>query len=126
MEKGGTNLWQSLLSNGVIEYVDAWEALDYTVAFQYPFSSATTHMSPHPTGFISTAAGTIPFADHNQAPRNTYQSGMAEQAVSSPGLDVFQRHEMNYRHVLWYPQKPICTTQIMEVKNLNSWPMGTL
>jgi DNA-directed RNA polymerase beta subunit len=53
-----------------------------------------------------------------------HNSSMAEQAISSPCLNVFERHEMNYRHILWYPQKPICTTHISEVKNLNTWPMG--
>ena len=124
-EHGGTNLWTTLMAHGIIEYVDAWEALDYTVSFKSPAPPGYTHVAPHPTGFICTAAGTIPFANHNQAPRNSYQSGMAEQAVSAPCISVFDHHEMNYRHVLWYPQTPVCTTQIAEVKNLNSWPMGT-
>jgi DNA-directed RNA polymerase beta subunit len=54
-----------------------------------------------------------------------HNSSMAEQAISSPCLNVFERHEMNYRHILWYPQKPVCTTHISEVKNLNTWPMGS-
>ena len=124
-EFGGTNLWRTLMNHGIIEYVDAWEALDYTVSFKSPPPPNATHVAPHPTCFISTAAGTIPFANHNQAPRNSYQSGMAEQAISAPCLTAFDRHEMNYRHILWYPQTPVCTTQISEVKQLNSWPMGT-
>jgi len=134
-EFGGVNMWQTLCNYGIVEYVDAWEALDMTVAFKIEdvYKSATpedpyggyTHLAPHPTCFLSTAAGTIPFANHNQAPRNTYQSGMAEQAISAPCLSVFDRDEMNYRHVLWYPQKPVCTTHIAEVKGLNTWPMGS-
>jgi DNA-directed RNA polymerase II subunit RPB2 len=54
-----------------------------------------------------------------------HNSGMAEQAISAPSLNVFDRHEMNYRHLLWYPQKPVCTTHIAEVKGLNTWPMGS-
>ena len=116
-ERGGRNLWTTLQDHGIVEYTDAWESQDFTVAFKLaPDMRAYTHLAPHPTSFFSTAAGTIPFANHNQAPRNTYQSNMAEQAISAPCLTVFERHEMNYRHVLWYPQKPVCTTQIAEVK----------
>jgi DNA-directed RNA polymerase beta subunit len=82
-ELGGVNLWTTLCNHGIVEYVDPWEALDMTVAFKLEDirKSATpeapfgmfTHLAPHPTCFLSTAAGTIPFANHNQAPRNTYQ-----------------------------------------------------
>jgi len=120
-EYGGVNLWKTLLDYGIIEYTDAWESQDHIVAFKKidktaPQTHAYTHMAPHPTSFFSTAAGTIPFANHNQAPRNTYQSNMAEQAISAPCLTASERHEMNYRHILWYPQQPVCTTHIAEVK----------
>lgn len=82
-ELGGVNLWTTLCNHGIVEYVDPWEALDMTAAFKLediqkaatpedPFGGFT-HLAPHPASFLSTAAGTIPFANHNQAPRNTYQ-----------------------------------------------------
>jgi DNA-directed RNA polymerase beta subunit len=139
-ESGGRNLWKCLEDFGVVEYVDALEALDYSILLDVKDVRAKaaerqrqgkdiwdgfTHLFPHPMGFLSTAAGTIPFPDHNQAPRNAYQAGMAEQAISSPfGINVFDRDEANYRNILNYPQKPICTTQVAEVKGLNNWPMG--
>jgi len=139
-ETGGRNLWKCLEDHGVVEYVDALEALDYSILLDVKdvkekaearaargedIWDGYTHLFPHPMGFLSTAAGTIPFPDHNQAPRNAYQAGMAEQAISSPfGINVFERDEANYRNILNYPQKPICTTQVAEVKNLNNWPMG--
>jgi DNA-directed RNA polymerase II subunit RPB2 len=139
-ESGGRNLWNCLEDHGVIEYVDALEALDYSILLDVKevrengpkrllegkdVWNGFTHMFPHPMGFLSTAAGTIPFPDHNQAPRNAYQAGMAEQAISSPfGINVFERDEANYRNILNYPQKPMCTTQVAEVKGLNNWPMG--
>lgn len=128
---GGTNLWKELLRHGIVEYVDAWELLEYVVAFlpEDVENSAMsnimyTHLAPHPCSFFSTAAGTVPFANHNQAPRNTYQAGMCEQAIGSPAFDVQERHDMNYSHVLWYPQRPLSTTHIAEVKGVNDWPMG--
>jgi len=139
-EMGGRNLWNCLEDHGVVEYVDALEALDYSILLDVKETkekaasrlakgedlwNGYTHLFPHPMGFLSTAAGTIPFPDHNQAPRNAYQAGMAEQAISSPfGINVFERDEANYRNILNYPQKPVCTTQVAEVKGLNNWPMG--
>jgi DNA-directed RNA polymerase II subunit RPB2 len=139
-ELGGRNLWRCLEDHGVVEYVDALEALDYSVLLNLTeirkhaaertkqgkdIWDGYTHMFPHSSGFLSTAAGTIPFPDHNQAPRNAYQAGMAEQAISSPfGYTVFERDEANYRNILNYPQQPICTTQVAEAKGLNHWPMG--
>ena len=130
---GGANLWQQMLRYGIVEYVDAWEAMEYVVAFLADDvrrghgavgGAPYTHLAPHPCSFFSTAAGTIPFANHNQAPRNTYQAGMCEQAIGSPALNVLDRHDMNYSHVLWYPQRPLCTTHIAEVKGVHDWPMG--
>lgn len=66
-ERGGRNLWTTLQDHGIVEYTDAWESQDFTVAFKWaPDMSAYTHLAPHPTSFFSTAAGTIPFANHNQ------------------------------------------------------------
>lgn len=67
-ELGGRNLWQTLVDHGIIEYTDAWEAQDYTVSFTMPKEKdhPYTHLAPHPTSFFCTAAGTIPFANHNQ------------------------------------------------------------
>ena len=128
---GGTNLWRELMRHGIVEYVDAWETMEYVVAFlpedirrAKESGVRYTHMAPHPCSFFSTAAGTIPFANHNQAPRNTYQAGMCEQAIGSPAFNVTDRHDMNYSHMLWYPQKPLCTTHIAEAKGVNEWPMG--
>jgi DNA-directed RNA polymerase beta subunit len=76
---GGTNLWKELLRHGIVEYVDAWETMEYVVAFLpedirrgFPDGTRYTHLAPHPCSFFSTAAGTIPFANHNQAPRNCF------------------------------------------------------
>jgi len=97
-ELGGVNLWTTLVNHGIVEYVDPWEALDMTVAFKLediqkaaspsdPFGGFT-HLAPHPTSFLSTAAGTIPFANHNQAPRNTYQCIDPREPVICKGKGV--------------------------------------
>lgn len=131
-------LFSALISLGIVEYVEAWEALDYRVAFKpqdlmrddlnfglnnvalMPFS----HMALHPMSFLGTAASTVPWSDHDQAPRVSYQAGMLKQAVSTPAMNISERFDQNYAFSTWYPQMPIADTVVSDSRKLQEWPMG--
>ncbi len=79
-----TSWWQDLVASGVVEYIDTLEEETTMIAVspenlqQQEDGSAMycqtwTHCEIHPAMILGVCASIIPFPDHNQSPRNTYQ-----------------------------------------------------
>jgi DNA-directed RNA polymerase II subunit RPB2 len=119
-------LWQSPSGHHLVEYMDAGEtdaayiAMDYEACVR---EESYTHCEIHPSVIFGTTASYIPFPDHNQSPRNAYQSSMGKQAMGIYSLNFRQRFDA-MAHVLCYPEKPMVSSYMSRLFGAESLPAG--
>ena len=119
------------LDSAVIEYIDPEEQDYTTIAMKnkngYLHKDASiqySHCEIHPSVIFGVLASCIPFPDHNQAPRNTYQCAMGKQAMGIYATN-FERRMDKTSYVLTYPSRPLVDTRLMNFIELNKLPSGT-
>jgi DNA-directed RNA polymerase II subunit RPB2 len=122
--------WTNLISKGIVEFIDSDEEENSLIAFsEEDFNERSknglifTHCELHPSMMLGICASMIPYSNHNQAPRNVYQSAMCKQAMGQYVTNHHIRFD-SYGHVLWYPQKPLVKTATNDTFNFDSMPSG--
>jgi DNA-directed RNA polymerase II subunit RPB2 len=130
-------IWDDLLTDckvkeSVVEYIDpeeqAWSMIamkpeelvqtsDADKIFKY------THCEIHPSTIFGVLASCIPFPEHNQSPRNTYQCAQAKQAMGMYVTNFDTRMDKT-AYVLSNPARPLVDTRIMDMIQINKIPSG--
>jgi DNA-directed RNA polymerase II subunit RPB2 len=78
-----------------------------------------THCEIHPSTIFGVLASCIPFPEHNQSPRNTYQCAMGKQAIGIYASNFNKRMDKT-GYILSYPMKPLVETRIMNMLKIKS------
>ena len=130
--------WNDLLTNcrledSVIEYIDPEEQSWAMIAIHprdlnlkegddkiYKY----THCEIHPSTMFGVAASCIPFPEHNQSPRNTYQCAMSKQAMGIYATNFEERMDKT-AYILNYPTRPMVDTRLMNMIELLKIPSGS-
>ncbi len=116
--------FEDLVRMGVVEYLDPDEEENAYIALNpSDLTKEHTHMEIYPPAIVGIAAATIPYAEHNQSPRNTYQSAMVKQALGIYAAN-YQIRTDTRSYLLHYPEKPLVQTKFLDVIGYNSKPAG--
>jgi DNA-directed RNA polymerase II subunit RPB2 len=119
--------WKMLVQQGLVEYLSKHEE-DNMLVMTSPCVPVKlhapledhTHCEIHPSMMLGIAAATIPFSEHNQAPRTSYYASMCKQTAGTPAAEVPYTNGLR----LWYPQTPLVTTWSSIIHGVYDAPMG--
>jgi DNA-directed RNA polymerase II subunit RPB2 len=121
-------LWCTPQGNNLIEYIDPGETESSYIAM-FPEDvirrpeDSFTHSEIHPSTALGTLASNIPFPDHNQSPRNSYQAAMGKQAMGMYALNFRDRFDA-LAHLLCYPQVPFVSPFMSRFYGSQTMPSG--
>ena len=89
----------------------------------YKDTKKYTHLEVFPPSILGAGASIIPYPEHNQSPRNTYESAMAKQSL---GFSTPMMNTSTYvrQHLMLYPQVPAVNTKAMKLLGLEDRPAG--
>ncbi len=115
--------WNDLLRMGVLEMIDANEEENCYITLDEKDAKKHTHLEVFPPAILGAGASIIPYPEHNQSPRNTYESAMAKQSL---GFSTPMMNTSTYvrQHLMLYPQVPAVNTKAMKLLGLEDRPAG--
>jgi DNA-directed RNA polymerase II subunit RPB2 len=98
--------WDEMVYTGRIEYLDKVEEAYLTTDAYEEVADYT---------FMSEITASIPFSNHNQAPRNMYSASMQKQAIGWPSTAFRNLYDAHF--VLHTPQRPLVQTEFDRISD---------
>lgn len=122
------DVWQLLEHHqAVIEFVDVEETNTCMIATRLSDLKDTTkrytHCEIHPSTIFAVLTANIPFANHNQAPRNYFSGAQGKQAIGVYSTQFNNRMDVTGL-VMHYPQKALVNTRYMHYMHNMEMPNG--
>tara|TARA_Y100000782_G_scaffold59184_1_gene65322 strand:+ start:10885 stop:14469 length:3585 start_codon:yes stop_codon:yes gene_type:complete len=131
--------WDELMVNhkynsSCIEYIDADEQNFSLIAMNTgqlnkndgsDIISLYTHCEIHPSTIFGIMASCIPYPEHNQSPRVTYQCAQGKQAMGMYATNFDKRMDTT-AYVLNYAMRPLVDTRLMNIIQMNNIPSGEM
>ena len=116
--------WHDLLSQGVIEFLDATEEENtYVALFPDDVTAEHTHLEITPMAILGLCGSLVPFGNYNHGVRLTQGSKNQKQAIGWYAANYSVRMDTDV-NLLHYPQVPIVQTLMNDVAHYDKHPFG--
>lgn len=110
---------------GCIEYVDPYESNEAYISWwgAKDLTKQHTHIEIHPSTMMGLMVSLIPYANHNQSPRNQLSCSQSKQGIGYYANNYLQRYD-TYGSQLCYGEAPIVRTLIFDHVGKGRVPYG--
>ena len=116
--------WDDLVSQGVIEYLDASEEEDSLIAVrEEDLTKDHTHIEISPIVILGFVTSLIPYSNYGSSSRLIRGSKIQKQALGLYASNFLIRMDTDVS-VLHYPQKPVVKSFMHDVTNYEKHPSG--
>jgi DNA-directed RNA polymerase II subunit RPB2 len=110
---------------GGIEYVDPYESNEAYISWwgASDLGNQHTHIEIHPSTMLGLMVSMIPFANHNQSPRNQLSCSQSKQSLGYYATNYLQRYD-TYGSQLCYGEAPLVRTLTYDHVGRGQVPYG--
>lgn len=116
--------WDSLVEQGIIEYLDAAEEESTLIAlYEEDLTAEHTHLEISPLVIVGLTTSLVPYANFGQSSRLNRGSKTQKQALGFYASNFLVRMDTDVS-VLYYPQNPLVRSFTYSLQDLEEHPAG--
>ncbi|MBU2560823.1 MAG: DNA-directed RNA polymerase subunit B [Nanoarchaeota archaeon] len=120
----GEVVWDDLLKQGVIEYLDAAEEENTLIAFfEDELTPEHTHLELHPIALVGLTTALVPYGNYCHSTKLAIGGKNQKQAIGFYAANFSVRMDMDV-NLLQTPQVPVVATIMHEISSYKEHPSG--